>query len=129
MARRTGRLAALVLFAFAATLSAQTTSADKPLAGLGVRREGTALEIANRSDDPWLEMRIAVTERATFDDASAYVCWGDRLDAHQSLTTKLSSCVNASGRRFNPDELTLRLVSVAAHVPEHGRERSVVTLR
>lgn len=119
-------VALLLLLTPPAFLCAQ---ADKPLAGLAVSRDGDALRISNRSEDPWLEMRIAVTELDKFDDASAYVCWGDRLDAEQSLTSKLDSCVNPKGKRFDSARLTPRFVSVAAHVPEHGRERSVVALR
>jgi hypothetical protein len=126
---RLGRLVAPIFFALCVSTLAQTAQTDKPLAGVLAKLEGNTLKVSNQSGDPWVEMRIAITERETFDEAAAYVCWGDRLDAKESLTTKLESCVNAAGRPFDVSKLRPRFVAVAAHVPEHGHERSVLALR
>ena len=83
--------------------------------------------IANHSGDPWVEMHVAVTERDKFDDASAYVCWGDRLDADETLSTKIDECTNIRGKKF--DTLKAHLAAISAHVPEHGLERSVFALK
>ncbi len=103
--------------------------AMKPLENATVTASATALTISNHSGDPWLEMRIAVTEHETYDAASSYVCWGDRLDARESLTSKLDTCVDAHGRRFVALGVKPRVVSITAHVPEHGYRHSLFPLK
>lgn len=105
----------------------QAAPAPKPLSGATVTVSGNLLKIANHSGDPWVEMHVAVTERDKFEEGTAYVCWGDRLDADETLSTKLDECTNIRGKRFGT--LTPRLAAVSAHVPEHGLERSVFTLK
>ena len=109
------------------TLTPQTAQVPKPLSGATVTVSGNLLKIANHSGDPWVEMHVAVTERDKFDDASAYVCWGDRLDADETLSTKIDECTSVLGKKFGT--FRPRLAAVSAHVPEHGLERSVFTLK
>jgi len=109
------------------TLTPQTAQVPRPLSGATVTVSGNLLKIANHSGDPWVEMHVAVTERDKFDDASAYVCWGDRLDADETLSTKIDECTSVLGKKFGT--FRPRLAAVSAHVPEHGLERSVFTLK
>jgi hypothetical protein len=111
----------------ASVAAAQSAPAPKPLEGARVSMSGNTLKVENHSGDPWVEMRIAVTERTAFDETSAYVCWGDRLDADESLSTKLDECTDGHGKRFGA--LKARIASVSAHVPEHGLERSLFPLK
>ena len=118
-----------VLFLGLAARGSALPQSPKPLKGAAVSRSGDILTVSNRSDQPWVDMRVAVTNEERYSDSTAYVCWGDRLDAEQDLTTKLRECVNSRGKRFDLDTLVPRLVSVAAHVPEHGYCRSEFKLK
>ncbi len=126
---RAGCVAVLIGLQLAASAARQQTNApskEPPLDGASVSVKATTLTLTNSSDDPWFAMRIAVTDEDKFDEARAYLCWGDRLDAGQALQTRLDQCTDIRGRTFGGR--VARLVSVSAHVPGRGTRRTIFTI-